>query len=50
MRLLRYVSILLFIAACKSEKRSYTTWESYGGGNENIHYSSLTEIDTSNVA
>jgi quinoprotein glucose dehydrogenase len=30
-------------------KKTYTTWETYKGSNENIQYSSLTQIDTSNV-
>jgi quinoprotein glucose dehydrogenase len=38
----------LFILSCHS-KKTYTTWSHYKGSPENIHYSSLTEIDTSNV-
>ena len=41
---------LLFFAACKSKKQEHTTWENYGGNKENNHYSSLTQIDTNNVA
>ncbi|MEP6749929.1 MAG: pyrroloquinoline quinone-dependent dehydrogenase, partial [Bacteroidota bacterium] len=29
--------------------KNYDTWEQYRGSNENIHYSSLTAIDTNNV-
>jgi quinoprotein glucose dehydrogenase len=38
----------LFILSCHS-KKTYTTWSHYKGSPENIQYSSLTEIDTSNV-
>ena len=31
------------------QKKVYDKWEQYRGSNENIHYSSLTEIDTNNV-
>ncbi len=34
--------------SCTSDKK-YTTWHQYKGSNENIHYSSLTEVDTLNV-
>jgi quinoprotein glucose dehydrogenase len=52
MNQLRFLAILFFLAACKpsTKKAVYTSWEAYGGGKENIHYSSLTEIDTSNVS
>lgn len=52
MNQLRYLAVLLVLAACKtsSEKAAYTTWEAYGGGKENMHYSSLKEIDTTNVS
>lgn len=40
---------LFFICdACQSKKK-YQTWEQYKGSNENIHYSSLDQVDTSNV-
>jgi len=41
--------ILFFIVSCSQSEKKYTTWDNYGGSKENIHYSSLTEIDTSNV-
>jgi quinoprotein glucose dehydrogenase len=52
MNQLRYLAVLLVLTACKtsSDKADYTTWEAYGGGKENIHYSSLKEIDTGNVS
>ncbi|MEO6637053.1 MAG: PQQ-binding-like beta-propeller repeat protein [Ginsengibacter sp.] len=40
---------LCLLIACKSNNTSYDTWEVYGGNYENNHYSSLTQIDTSNV-
>ncbi len=50
---MRYSLPLLFvflITACKQSEKEYTSWNNYGGSKENIHYSSLTEIDTSNVS
>jgi quinoprotein glucose dehydrogenase len=51
MNQLRYLAVLLIFCTCKSstDKTAHTGWEAYGGGKENIHYSSLSEIDTSNV-
>ncbi len=40
---------LCILFACKSHNTSYDTWQVYGGNYENNHYSSLTQIDTSNV-
>lgn len=40
---------LLIIFSCKQENKNYTSWEVYGGGKENIHFSSLTQIDTHNI-
>src|SRR6188474_2311289 len=44
-------SLSLFIfSACKNNNPgAYTGWEVYGGTKEGIRFSSLTEIDTSNV-
>ncbi len=39
---------VLVIFSCK-QKKQYTRWEVFGGSKENIHYSTLTQIDTSNV-
>ena len=33
----------------KAEKEAYKEWQVYGGGNENIKYSALEEINTKNV-
>jgi quinoprotein glucose dehydrogenase len=42
--------LAIITAACHPvQKNKYTTWTSYGGGPENIHYSALTGIDTGNV-
>ena len=42
--------IALFAAAsCNNHNKSYKDWQAYGGSNENIKYSALTEIDTGNV-
>jgi Glucose dehydrogenase len=35
--------------SCKQKENKYSTWENFGGTKDNIHYSSLTQIDTSNV-
>jgi len=42
------IILILFGFSCSS-KNKYTTWNSYNGSPENIHYSSLKQIDTSNV-
>ncbi|MBC7888732.1 MAG: PQQ-binding-like beta-propeller repeat protein [Ferruginibacter sp.] len=47
----KYYSILSFIlifSNCSNNKK-YEQWESYGGGNDKIQYSSLIQIDTNNV-
>jgi len=42
--------IVLFAAvSCNNHSKSYKDWQVYGGSNENIKYSALTEIDTGNV-
>lgn len=41
-------SLIIICCACNHQKK-YTTWQSYKGSNESIQYSSLTQIDTSNV-
>ena len=43
-------SFVLIAVSCKYKNdKAYETWENYGGNKENIHYSSLKQIDTSNV-
>lgn len=49
--ILSVFSILSFLVSCNSkEEKKYTGWEVAKGSPENIHYSSLTQIDTSNVS
>ena len=45
-----YLSFIIFIA-CKEEnnKREYTKWDTYRGTKDANQYSSLTQVDTSNV-
>ena len=53
MRQIRLLAVILVFIGCKSSndsKKNYSTWPAYAGGSESIHYSSLTEIDTSNVS
>ena len=42
--------ILPFIVSCSQPEKQYNTWNNFGGSKENIHYSSLSQIDTSNVS
>ena len=50
-QLLSIAGIMFVIASCTSHpETSYKSWEAYGGNKENNHYSSLTQIDTNNVA
>ena len=48
--LLLLTSIYLLILSCNRNESRIGDWKVYGGGKENIRYSGLTEIDTSNVA
>lgn len=41
---------MLLLAGCSHPPDAHTGWPAYGGGKDNIHYSSLTYIDTSNVS
>jgi len=43
-----YTFILVICFACKHGS-NYTTWQQYNGSDDNIHYSSLTQVDTGNV-
>lgn len=47
---LSVAAIIGLFSACSSPKKKYNTWENYGGSKENIHYSSLSQIDTNNVS
>jgi len=43
-------SFVLLLVACQSQRpEPYGAWAVYGGSKDNIHYSSLTQIDTTNV-
>ena len=50
MKLNPVVIVLLMVASCSKPAKKYNTWENYGGNKENNHYSSLSQIDTSNVS
>jgi len=41
--------VLLALASCSNTNKKHSTWRVTGGSKENIHFSSLTQIDTSNV-
>src|ERR1700753_1995189 len=43
------VIIIFLVAACHRGPGTYTSWPVYGGSKSNIHYSSLTQVDTANV-
>lgn len=52
MKYTSYLSLVvsfLLAMSCKDKNKHYSSWEVYGGGKDNIHYSSLTEIDTNNI-
>ncbi|HEY9256694.1 PQQ-binding-like beta-propeller repeat protein [Chitinophaga sp.] len=38
------------LISCTSRNNAHRTWQVYGGSKENIHYSGLTALDTSNVS
>jgi len=42
--------VIFFFSSCGSKTKNYTDWQQYGGNKESNHYSSLTQIDTSNVS
>lgn len=45
------IVLLAFVYGCheNEQQATYNTWQQYKGGNENLQYSSLEQIDTSNV-
>jgi len=50
-KLFAYTFLLIGLSvACKNNLNEYSDWGVYGGSKDNIRYSSLTEIDTNNVA
>lgn len=40
---------LLSLCTCTSSTRKYTSWNAYNGGKESLKYSSLTQINATNV-
>jgi|GEM_PF-2803430 len=48
--LMRYIVLLLPILIGWPETKEYKTWKTYNGSAEGIKYSTLTQIDTTNVA
>ena len=44
------VSFVLLVACHSANEKKYNGWQVYGGNKENNHYSSLKQIDTSNVS
>src|SRR5215510_10914884 len=47
---LTYFALPLLLVACSPDiDKKYTSWQVTGGTKENFRYSSLTQIDTSNV-
>ncbi len=45
-----FCALLVIWAACKEASTDHNTWRQYNGGADNTKYSSLTQIDTANVA
>jgi quinoprotein glucose dehydrogenase len=43
------IVVIIISTSCNEKTTSYNEWKVYGGSKENIHYSSLNEIDTNNV-
>lgn len=43
------VFLVVLSVACCSAQTNYRSWEAYGGGSDNIHYSSLKQINAKNV-
>ena len=50
MKIIKTIAVIILLAGCKSSpKNKYDTWSEYLGGADRNHYSTLAEIDTSNV-
>jgi len=43
------ILVLLTVLSCSTSERKYTSWKTYNGGKESLKYSSLTQINTTNV-
>lgn len=50
MKLSPIAIILFLVISCSGPGKKYETWTNFGGNKENNHYSSLSQIDTSNVS
>lgn len=48
-RLLLLVVPVVLLYSCGDSKKEYANWERYKGSDESINYSSLSQVDTSNV-
>jgi quinoprotein glucose dehydrogenase len=44
-----FVSVLVYYSCSQKNSNRYDDWRICGGSKENIHYSTLTQIDTANV-
>lgn len=45
---MRFILMILSVGCCLAQN-DYRGWEAFGGGPENLHYSSLKQINTKNV-
>jgi len=45
-----YSTIITLFVSCTGKKSGYNSWEVYGGSKQGTRYSSLNQIDTSNVS
>ncbi len=45
-----WYSIFFLLYACNTADKKYKTWEIYGGSKQGIRYSSLREIDSTNIS
>jgi quinoprotein glucose dehydrogenase len=44
-----FISLMSIVFSCGSPQKEYTSWEVYNGTKEGMKYSSLTQVDTTNV-
>ena len=47
---LLFLSVLILMLACDPQQPTYLSWAKTGGGSENLKYSALQQIDTTNYA
>ncbi len=47
---LLFLSVLILMLACDPQQPTYLSWAKTGGGSENLKYSALHQIDTTNYA